>query len=171
MDIQFEAKISAKDLYRFNMRNAYTSMQGILSIICAALVAFVFIWKFDKLSGPYLVLFVILFLLFLVYVPASLWMKSKQIVKKSDVFKEPLGYSFGEEGILITSSTVPDDENVMLPWEDIFKVIKNKNYILIYTNRISAYIIPREQIADKEEEISEALISKVEDFKLKGFNR
>ena len=69
MDIQFEAKISAKDLYRFNMRNAYTSIQGILSIICAALVAFVFIWKFDKLSAPYMVLFVILFVLFLVYIP------------------------------------------------------------------------------------------------------
>ena len=56
----------------------------------------------------------------------------------------------------------------VLPWEDVYRVTKTSSQILIYTNRVSAYIIPRDQIADVEPQLIEILKSKVEDFKLRG---
>lgn len=168
MNLEFNAKITAKDLYKYNMRNAYTSMQGILSIICAALVVFVFIWKFDSLTLVYKILFIVLAVAFLVYIPIALYLKSKQIIAKSDVFKEPLTYVMTEDGIEIKSPVATDEDEVILPWADIFKVSRTKTQLLIYTNRVSAYIIPRDQITDIEPEIIEALKDKVDSFKMRG---
>ena len=154
MNLEFEIKMTTKDLYKYNIRNAYTSMQGILSIICSALVVFVFIWKFDSLTTLYKALFVVLAIAFLAYIPISLYIRSKQIVSTTDVFKEPLTFIFGEEAINLKSPVATEDDETILPWADIYKVVKTNSLILIYTNRVSAYIIPREQIADKDEQIA-----------------
>ena len=168
MNLEFEIEMTTKDLYKYNMRNAYTSMQGILSIICSALVVFVFIWKFESLSMVYKALFVVLAIAFLAYIPISLYIRSKQIVATTDVFKEPLTFIFDEEAINIKSPVATEDDETVLPWEDIYKVVKTKSLLLIYTNRVSAYIIPREQIVDKEKEIIDVLKDKVDAFKLRG---
>ena len=168
MKLEFEIKLTAKDLYRFNMRNAYTSMQGILSIVFAALVMFVFVWKFDTLSTPYKILFIALAILFLVYIPVSLWLRSKQISAKSDVFKEPLKFIFGDEIIRVETTAGDDEDSAEFGYSEIFKVVRNKNYILIYTNRVSAYIIPRRLIVNEEESLTSILRDKVDDFKLRG---
>ena len=171
MDLQIEVKLKAMDFFRYNMRNAYTSMQGILSIVFAALVIFVFIWKFDRLTVPYMILFILLAVAFLVYIPISLWLRSNQLIKTSDIFKEPLTLTFTDEAIIVTSPVMTEEENTSFTYEDIFKVAKTKNYILLYTNRISAYIIPRGQLADKEAELEGIIKDKVDDFKLRGFNK
>lgn len=168
MNLEFDVKMTTKDLYKYNMRNAYTSMQGILSIICSALVVFVFIWKFDSLTLLYKALFVVLAIAFLAYIPISLYIRSKQIVATTDVFKEPLTFIFEDEAINLKSPVATEDDETILPWEDIYRVVRTKSLILIYTNRVSAYIIPREQIADKEEEIITTLKDKVDSFKLRG---
>lgn len=168
MNLEFDVKMTTKDLYKYNMRNAYTSMQGILSIICSALVVFVFIWKFDSLTLLYKALFVVLAFAFLAYIPISLYIRSKQIVATTDVFKEPLTFIFEDEAINLKSPVATEDDETILPWEDIYRVVRTKSLILIYTNRVSAYIIPREQIADKEEEIITTLKDKVDSFKLRG---
>ncbi len=169
MNLKFDVKMTTKDLYKYNLRNAYSGMQGILSIICAALVVFVFIWKFDSLSLVYKVLFIALAIAFLLYIPIALYLRSKQVIAKSDVFREPLTFIFSDEEINIQSPVATEEDETLLPWADIYKVVKTKSLILIYTNRVSAYIIPLEQITDKEKEIIDALKSKVEGFKLRGF--
>ncbi len=169
MNLKFDVKMTTKDLYKYNLRNAYSGMQGILSIICAALVVFVFIWKFDSLSLVYKALFIALAIAFLLYIPIALYLRSKQVIAKSDVFREPLTFVFSDEEINIQSPVATEEDETLLPWADIYKVVKTKSLILIYTNRVSAYIIPLEQITDKEKEIIDALKSKVEGFKLRGF--
>ncbi len=168
MNLEFDVKVTAKDLYRYNMRNAYTSMQGVLSIICSALVVFVFIWKFEKLSVPYMILFIVLALAFLLYIPVSLWFRSNQIVKESAVFKSALTFTFTDEFIKVTSPAA-EEEQVELPYSDIFKVAKTGKYILIYTNRVSAYILPKSQV--DAEKLTDLFKEKVEDYKLRGFGR
>lgn len=169
MNLEFDVKMTTKDLYKYNLRNAYTSMQGILSIICSALVVFVFIWKFDSLTLVYKLLFVVLALAFLAYIPIALYLRSKQVVSNTDVFKEPLTFVLTDENINIKSPLATEDDETILPWEDIYKVVKTGSMILIYTNRVSAYIIPREQIGDVESKLIETLKDKVESFKLRGF--
>ena len=168
-DVQIKVKMSGMDLYSFNMKNAYSGMQGILSIVCAALVVFVLVWKFEKLNTMYVILFIVLALAFLLYIPISLWFRSMQVVKTNEIFKEPLTYTFDEENITVTSPVMTEDEHVVLPYSDVFRVTKTRKHILIYTNRISAYIIPRAQVGDTEQDVLNVLKEHVDSFKLKGF--
>ena len=161
--------MTTKDLYKYNLKNAYSGMQGIISIICAALVVFVFIWKFDSLTVMYKVLFIVLALAFLIYIPVSLYLRSKQVMARSDVFKEPLTFILEDEQLRIESALASEDDQTILPWADVFKVTKSNSQILIYTNRISAFIIPREQVKDIEPQLIEILKSKVDSYKLRSF--
>ena len=168
MNLKFDVKMTAKDLYKYNLRNAYTGMQGILSILFAILVIFVFIWKFDALTLVYKLLFIALAVAFLVYIPISLYLRTKQVMANTPVFKEPLTFIMEDEQIRIESLVEVEDAQGVLPWEDVYRVTKTSSQILIYTNRVSAYIIPRDQIADVEPQLIEILKAKVEDFKLRG---
>lgn len=38
MTVKFNVKLSSEDMYRFNMYHAYTSMQGILSLVMGIFV-------------------------------------------------------------------------------------------------------------------------------------
>lgn len=168
MDLRFDVKMTTKDLYKYNLRNAYTGMQGILSILFAVLVVFVFIWKFDSLTLVYKLLFIALAIAFLVYIPVSLYIRTKQVMATTDVFKEPLTFIMEDEQIRIESPVEVEDAQSVLPWEDVYRVTKTGSQILIYTNRVSAYIIPRDQIAEVEPKLIEIIKAKIEDFKLRG---
>ena len=168
MNLKFDVKMTAKDLYKYNLRNAYTGMQGILSILFAILVIFVFVWKFDALTLVYKLLFIALAVAFLVYIPISLYLRTKQVMANTPEFKEPLTFIFEDEQIRIESPVEVEGAQSVLPWEDVYRVTKTSSQILIYTNRVSAYIIPRDQITDVEPQLIEILKAKVEDFKLRG---
>lgn len=168
MNLKFDVKMTAKDLYKYNLRNAYTGMQGILSILFAILVIFVFVWKFDALTLVYKLLFIALAVAFLVYIPISLYLRTKQVMANTPVFKEPLTFIMEDEQMSIESPVEVEDAQGVLPWEDVYRVTKTGSQILIYTNRVSAYIIPRDQITDVEPQLIEILKAKVEDFKLRG---
>lgn len=168
MNLKFEVKMTTRDLYKYNLRNAYTGMQGILSILFAILVVFVFIWKIDSLTLVYKILFIALAVAFLVYIPVSLYLRTKQVMANTPVFKEPLTFTMEDELIRIESPVEVDDAQSVLPWEDVYRVTKTGSQILIYTNRVSAYIIPRDQITDIEPQLIDILKARVEDFKLRG---
>lgn len=168
MNLKFDVKMTTKDLYKYNLKNAYSGMQGILSILFAILVIVVFVWKFDLLTTVYKVLFIALAVAFLVYIPISLYLRTKQVMASTPVFKEPLTFIMEDEQIRIESPVEVEGAEGILPWEDIFRVSKTKSQILIYTNRVSAYIIPRDQIKEIEPQLIEIIKSKVEDFKLRG---
>ena len=77
----------------------------------------------------------------------------------------PLHYEFAEDGITISSPTT--EEPAKLPWEYIYQISTWKNYLLIYSNRINAYIIPKEDIKDVYDPAIEYIKNHVEDYKLK----
>lgn len=162
-NIKFSTKITEDDLYKYNMHYAYTHNQGILSVILFVLLIVVWILRFPELRLVYQVMYPAVALVFLIYIPMSLKLRSKTQMSQ-EVFQYPLTYEFVDTGIVITSPTT--DEPAELPWEYIYKISTWKNYLLIYSNRINAYIIPMEDISDDYEHIKEYVKSHVEDYKL-----
>lgn len=162
-NIKFSTKITEDDLYKYNMHYAYTHNQGILSVILFVLLIVVWILRFPELRLVYQVMYPAVALVFLIYIPMSLKLRSKTQMSQ-EVFQYPLTYEFMDTGIVITSPTT--DEPAELPWEYIYKISTWKNYLLIYSNRINAYIIPMEDISDDYEQIKEYVKSHVEDYKL-----
>ena len=163
MSTEFDIQINANDLYRFNMRQAYTSSQGPFSIIIAILVFVMSGVTFYKGSIGYGILYVGIGILFLCYIPVTLLTRSKNTMKKNKVLSGVLHYHISDKGIEVSQG----EEQGLLEWNMIYKLITTKQYVLIYSNRVSAYILPKDQIADRFEAFSEIAHKNLESYRIR----
>ncbi len=161
--IKFDVKITEKDLYKYNLHHAYTSSQGVFSVVLFILLIAIWIIRFPSLSAGYKVAYPVFAFVIMVYLPMSLKLRVKNTMTQ-EVFQYPLSYEFKEDGIFISSPTT--DVPAELPWEYIYKVCLWKGYLLIYSNRINAYIIPVDSIEEQYDSVVSFIKSHVEDYKL-----
>lgn len=145
MTIEFDIKLTPKDMYRFNMYQTYTGFQGWFSVIISIFLFVVAGLTYGEVTGTRTLLYVLLGILFLIYMPVSLYLRSKHNIAVSQVLKHPLHFSVDEKGFTVSQG----EEKAELPWEQIYKMISTKSNVLVYSSRINAYIIPREQLGDK----------------------
>lgn len=164
MKAEFDVQLTAKDLFRFNMRQAYTTMQGPISIIIGILFfvsAGVCAYNAEYL---YLVIYILAGFLFLLYIPITLKMRAKKTIQKNTVLSGVLHYAISEESIVASTA----DDQGELPWDNIFKMISNKKYLLIFSNRVNAYIIPRNQLGEENyETVKQIAGKKLQKFRVK----
>lgn len=92
------------DLYDFLLRHSYNSVSGLLGAVIGALGVIVGI---SRQYWIYLILGVVI----LLYLPWTLYIKSKQQAVNNPVFKEPLHYVLDENGITISQGTAPPVRN------------------------------------------------------------
>ena len=164
MKVVLDIKLDAKDLFRFNMQQAYRGMQGILSIILSILVFAYAVTSFGEVSIGSTLVYVGLGIVFLVYVPISLWLRVNKIVKdENNALSKQLHYEFEEEVIRVSVG----EESVEFQWENIFQMKTSGPLLLVYTNRINAYVLPLTQVGDKYEELSKLAHAKLEKYRIK----
>ncbi len=164
MKVVLDIKLEAKDLFRFNMQQAYRGMQGILSILLPILVFSYAVTSFGKVSIGSTLVYVGLGIVFLVYVPISLWLRVNKIVKdENNALSKQLHYEFEEEVIRVSV----EEESVEFKWENIFQMKTSGPLLLVYTNRINAYVLPLKQVGNKYEELSKIAHRKLEKYRIK----
>ena len=164
MKVVLDIKLDAKDLFRFNMQQAYRGMQGILSIILPILVFAYAVTSFGEVSIGSTLVYVGLGIVFLVYVPVSLWLRVNKIVKdENNALSKVLHYEFEEEVIRVSVG----EESVEFKWENIFQMKTSGPLLLVYTNRINAYVLPLKQVGDRYEELSKLAHEKLEKYRIK----
>lgn len=150
MTIEFDITLTPRDMYRFNMYQTYSGFHGWFSIVVSVLIFVVAYTTRARVETVYTVLYVLFGVLFLVYLPVTLLLRSKHSIATSEVLSRPLHYAVGEEGFAVTQG----EEGARLPWNQIYKMVATKSNVLVYSNRINAYVIPREQLGDKYEELA-----------------
>lgn len=164
MKVVLDIKLDAKDLFQFNMQQAYRGMQGILSIILPILVFAYAVTSFGEVSIGSTLVYVGLGVVFLVYVPISLWLRVNKTVKdENNALSKQLHYEFEEEVIRVSVG----EESVEFQWENIFQMKTSGPLLLVYTNRINAYVLPLTQVGDKYEELSKLAHAKLEKYRIK----
>lgn len=144
MKVEFDAQLQIKNLYQFNIYQAYKGMQGMLSIFIPLFVFVIVIMNWGKVTLETSLLNLGLGILFLLYVPVSLWFRSKKTLKQNEVLSNPLHYEFTEEQICVTQG----EQRVEFKWENIYRMVTVGDLLLIYTNRMNAYVIPKAQVGD-----------------------
>lgn len=149
MKVEFDIKLKQEDLFRFNMHQTYSSVHGILSVLIA-----VVIWVMAGVSAgqgaiAYAVLYIVMGILVLFYIPFTLWTRVKRTLKTNQVLANTLHYCMEERAIIVSQG----DETGELSWDQIYKMTATKKQVLIYSNRINAYIIPRDQLGDNYEQV------------------
>ena len=162
-NIKFSVKIKEDDLYRFNLHHTYTGSQGIISVVLFVLLIAIWILRFSVLSPIYRIFYPLIAVIFLLYIPLTLKVRVKAQMQQ-EVFSYPLTYELKDEGLWISSPA--SEEPAVLPWEYVYKVSTWKEYLLIYSNRVNAYIIPISDISAEYNDTVAFIKSHVEDYKL-----
>ena len=151
MQIDFDVQLTEKDLLRFNIRQAYTGLQGWISVIFAVVVFGLAGQGLGQGAYGSAAMYVAIGVFVLLYVPLELRRRAKRTFKTNEQLSQKLHYSFSDDAIRVRQG----EETGELPWNLVYKVVSNKQQLLIYSSRINAYVIPREQVAEQYDAIRE----------------
>lgn len=140
--LEFDVRIKQRDLYDYMLRHAYHSAQGLLGSCVGVLAIFMFL-------SNHQVLYLIMGIAILLYLPWTLYLKSGQQAANNPAFKEPLHYVLDEEGISVSQGEVTQ----MQKWEDMHRAVSTSKSIIVYTSRVNACIFPRRELGDSQTEV------------------
>ena len=154
--VELDVKITSGDLYDFLLRHSYNSVSGLLGAVIGALGVIV------GISRQYCI-YLILGVVILLYLPWTLYIKSKQQAVNNPVFKEPLHYVLDENGITISQG----DSSTCQKWEDCLKAVSTGRSIIVYTAKNNATIFPKSQMQDKTTDVIEMISTHMPPTKVK----
>lgn len=137
MELEFDVKITANILYDYMLRHTYYSASGLIGTIVGALMVVGFFYQ----GG---VIFLIAGGVILLYLPWTLFIKSRQQMLNTPAFKEPLHYRLTEEGIEVSQG----EETQMQKWEDMCKAVSTQRSLIVYTSRVNASIFPKRDLGE-----------------------
>ncbi len=161
MQTEFEINLTEKDMYRFSMYHNYASFQGIFSILIAIAAFVMAVLTRDRVTVEYTVLYVVFGIIFLVYVPCSLKLRTKKQFKTSGELQNTLHYQVDENGITVFQN----GESAELPWKQVYKITATRHNLIIYSTRVSAFVIPLSQLGEKYGILKELAKKNVEKFR------
>lgn len=163
MNTQFDMQITAKDLYKFNMRQVYTSLSGAIGVVMPIVCIVMAFVEFSKGIYSYFALYLGFGVLLLLYMPVSLWFRAKSVMKKGSAISGVLHYDVDENAIKVSVK----GEKAELPWNMIYKVIETKSMILVYSSRVNAYILMKDQMGETCAPFKEIATKNLEKYRLK----
>ncbi len=149
-------KIEAGDLYDYMLMHSYNSPAGVLgSSFGAVLIIFALAtrqWMFIVLGA-----------VMLLYLPWTLFIKSRRQILSNPSFQEPLQYTLDEEGLTISQGEA--DEK--MAWGNMHKAVSTGRSIILYTSRINATIFPKRQLGDQKTAVIEMISTHMPPAKVK----
>ncbi|MFP3153469.1 YcxB family protein [Lachnospiraceae bacterium ZAX-1] len=163
MPIEFDIKITSKDMYRFNMYHAYTGFHGIFATVFGIAVIVVACVTVETVETMYTMLYLLFGCIFMVYMPISLLLRSKRQVLASPALRETLHYRVDGKGVHVSQN----GQTATLEWKQVYRVRATKSNLLIYSSRVNAYVIPRVAIGGKFEEVAKLAKTKLEKYRIK----
>lgn len=162
--MEFDVSIKEKDLYKFNLRYNYTSFNGLLTVVLGIAIFVILIMSYKTMPAPSILMYILIVALFWAFPPINYKTRAKLKFKEGEIFSKPLHYKVADDGLIVSSPLA--DEPSVLPWEYIYKASTSKNYLYIYSSRVNAYILPKDQIINIYPQLKEELETHIKDFKL-----
>lgn len=144
--LEFDIKIEAGDLYNYMLRHSYNSASGIIGSCFGALLV---VFAFGTGQWLYLVLGAVM----LLYLPWTLFIRSRKQILGNASFAKPLHYKLDEEGLTISQG----EDSVQYLWEEMHKAVSTGRSIILYTSPVNATIFPKKQLEDKKPALIEMI--------------
>lgn len=146
MELQFQTKITANILYDYMLHHTYNSPSGMIgSGIGGTLVVLFFN------SGNYLHL--IAGVVLLLYLPCSLFLKSRRQMLSTPAFREPICYRLCEEGIEVSQG----EQCLLQKWEEMYRAVSTKTSIILYSTKTNAWVFPRRDLGEQIPKVIEMI--------------
>lgn len=138
MEIEFDVNVTPGVLYDYMLQHTYTSPAGLIGAVAGALMIVAFFSGAGVLS-------LIAGIVVLVYLPWSLFLKSRQQHLSNPAFKKPLHYKLTEEGIEVSQG----EEVQTQKWEDMHRAVSTPKSLILYTSPVNASIFPKKDLGEK----------------------
>ena len=156
MEIEFDVKITSNVLYDYMLRHTYSSLSGIMGTLVGALMLVLFASNRQPIC-------LIIGVVILLYLPWTLFIKSRQQALGTPAFKKPLHYRLSDEGI-----EVSQDETVeQMGWDGMVKAVSTLHSIIVYTTPTNACIFPKKDLGDSKYKVIEIISTHMPPKKVK----
>ena len=156
MEIEFDVKITSNVLYDYMLRHTYSSLSGIMGSVVGVLMLILFVSNRQPIC-------LIIGVVILLYLPWTLFLKSRQQALNTPAFKKPLHYRLSDEGIEVSQ----DDTVEKMGWDGMFKAVSTMNSIIVYTTKTNACIFPKRDLGDKKYKVIEIISTHMPPNKVK----
>lgn len=163
MTVEFDIKLTVKDMYRFKMYQIYAGVQGWISVLAAALLFWLAADSYGEVTAGRTALYVLFGILFLFYFPLTLYLHAKQSIAASKVLQGTLHFAAGEMGFIVSQG----EETAELKWEQIYRMVATRHNVLVYSSRIHAYVIPKDQLGASYSPLAALANQKLEKHRVK----
>ena len=166
MLLEFDIKLKAKDMFRFNMYQTYTSFSGWSSILFALSMfglAGYMGYTYGEAGMSRIIMYIVVGIVLLIYMPLTLWTRAGRSLKASPVLSNVLHYHVDENGFTVTQG----EASGVLAWKQIYKMVATKSNVLVYSNRLNAYVIPRDQLGEQYVELAKLANAKLPRFRVR----
>lgn len=154
--VELDVKIEAGDLYDYMLMHTYNSAAGIMGTAFGAVLILLAVgtqrWAFIALGA-----------VVILYLPWTLFVRSRRQVLSNPSFQKPLHYVLDEEGLTISQG----EDSVQYPWEEMHKAVSTGRSIILYTSRVNATLFPRCQMEDKKTDVIEMISTHMPPNKVK----
>jgi len=137
-EISFEIRVKHMDLYDYMLWHTYHSAQGLLGACIGALAILIFL-------GNRQMIYLIVGIVILAYLPWVLFVKSKKQMQGNPSFHKPLHYVLKEEGIWVEQEGNTEFQR----WEDLHRAVSTGKSIIVYTGKSNACIFPRRELGNQ----------------------
>ncbi len=143
----FQVKLTAKDLWHFTMYHAYFGMTGVFCVIFTLSAVVLILTRWEVLETYQKGLLVICLLLFTVWQPGLLYYKARRQAKRPAI-AAPMELTFSRsEGLLVRQN----GQSAQFSWDQIGRVDRRGSMLIIYMDRIHAYLLPKTVLGEDEE--------------------
>ncbi|MFT4107944.1 MAG: YcxB family protein [Lacrimispora sp.] len=154
--IVIEIKLTAKDLWRFSLYHAYWGSKAVFPAIFSLAAVYLLVTSWDTSTVAYRIMFLVSALVFTVWQPLLLYLKSAKQAKNSRI-RNGMTLSFDEEKILVSQG----EESLSLEWENIRRGERIGDMTILYMDRIRAYLLPDDCLAEKKAEVTALIKEKL----------
>ena len=148
--VEFDIKITGKDLYNYMLAHTYSTPSGILGSSFGALMLVM-----GALNGG--TVYMIAGAALLLYLPWTLYIKSYKQAQNNPVYKESIHYVIDDSGITVSQG----DQTQTLSWDKLYKATSTTKSIILYTSKASATILPRKPVGEQLNSLVEIIATQV----------
>ncbi len=139
-------EVTARDLWRFSMHHSNSGMLGIFNLIFTAAALFLLVVRWGGLPVSQRLLLVFCASIFTVWQPLMLYRRACRQAKAPHM-NQPMDLTFSEEGLLVEQN----GQSASFEWGQMARVDKLPSMVIIYMDRVHAYLLPNETLGQQQE--------------------
>lgn len=160
-EIEFDVKLTGKELYAFSMRHTYAGISGIFGLLISLGSWIICALKFSTLDTAARIALIIIGCLFTIVQPVMLYSKARAQIRQNKNINASLHYCLTEEGIFVSQG----EQEVFVKWYEIRRKVIASKAVYLYMSPVRAFIFPEEQCGEQYPEICRVITQQMEKYK------